>query len=146
MRIVLPILFTVASLFGASNADAGSVTPLTVDARYLMQHKSEYLGKLVSIHACWVWARPHGSIVYPCGNQGQGGAIRIDYPGTGKDFLSEIYVKRLHADAMHPVEADFVGTITRETDTVWWGTSQKKEQVDYLVLQDVLNPKIYRKH
>ena len=47
---------------------------------------------------------------------------------------------------MHPVEADFVGTITRETDTVWWGTSQKKEQVDYLVLQDVLNPKIYRKH
>ncbi len=146
MSTLLPGFFAVAVLTWMPIASAASATPLKVDARYLMRHTSEYLGKTVSVRACWVWPAPHGSIIYPCGALEHGGVMRIDYPETGKDFLSDIYVKRLHADVTHPVEADFVGTVTRETETVWRGTSQKNVQVDYLVLQDVLHPKIYRNH
>ena len=146
MKVALPILFMAAGLIGATQAGASSSGPIRVDARYLMQHKSEYVGKAVSIHACWAWPAPHGSIIFPCGDLEDADAIRVDYPETGKDFLAEIYIKRLHADVTRPVEARFVGTITQEAETILWGTSRKKVLVDYLLLQHVLNPKIYRKH
>lgn len=148
MGRLLPTLLVVVMLVLAPSAYSGSKALPKVDLRFLSQHEPQYLGKTVSVHACWVWARPHGEFIHPCDDESHNGkyVILLSYPETGRDFLSDIYIDRLHAGTLDSVEADFVGTLTKETDTIPWGTSERTRIVNVFVLQDVLKPKLFRKH
>jgi hypothetical protein len=146
MRNTLLASWVVAMLLWLPLASIASNAPPRVDIRYLAQHESAFLGKVVSVHACWVWAHPHGSFIHPCDEKSDNGryVLLIDYPDTGTDFLSDIYVDRLNTRTLQQVEADYVGTVTQETIQVPWGTSLKTRVVYVLMLQQVLHPRKVR--